>query len=277
VDTRKTVYAATRLNLADPVKLLLGANYTQASSTGSATVWRMHWSSRPLAYVGLVVDLSSEISAYGSVSKIFNPQTKTNASGASWPPPASGTGKEVGLKGEFLQRRLNTALSLFEVEQDNIAEQAGYVGSRAYYRGISAKSRGVEFDLSGELAHNWQASLGVWHSRLPARTARMCGCMCRAVSRLSTTWRVPQLEQLKLGASLNYQSETRYSSTSAAYQGGYSVWNLMASYDVDKHLTVAANLYNVLNRKYLTSVYWDQSYYAAPVNASVSVVLNWKY
>ena len=276
VDTRKTVYAATRLNLADPVKLLLGANYTQASSTGASYgVAHALEQSATSPYVGLVVDLSSEISAYGSLSKIFNPQTQTDASGATLA-AARGTGKEIGLKGEFLQRRLNTALSLFEVEQDNIAEQAGYVGSKAYYRGISAKSRGVEFDLSGELAHNWQASLGVVAQQITGQNGEDVRLYVpRRQLRLSTTWRVPQLEQLKLGASLNYQSETRYSSTSAAYQGGYSVWNLMASYDVDKHLTVAANLYNVLNRKYLTSVYWDQSYYAAPVNASVSV--KWKY
>jgi outer membrane receptor for ferric coprogen and ferric-rhodotorulic acid len=134
----------------------------------------------------------------------------------------------------------------------------------------------VEFDVSGELAHNWQASLGVVAQQITGQNGEDVRLYVpRRQVRLSTTWRVPQLEQLKLGASLNYQSETRYSSTSAAYQGGYSVWNLMASYDVDKHLTVAANLYNVLNRKYLTSVYWDQSYYAAPVNASVSV--KWKY
>ncbi|WP_205677415.1 TonB-dependent siderophore receptor [Aquitalea denitrificans] len=276
VDTRKTLYAATRLNLADPLKLLLGANYTQASSSGySYGVGHALDQSATSPYVGLVVDLTEQISAYGSVAKIFNPQTQTDASGATLA-AARGTGKEIGLKGEFFQRRLNTSLSLFEVQQDNIAEQAGYVGSKAYYRGISAKSKGVEFDVSGELAHNWQASLGVVAQQITGENGDDVRLYVpRRQVRLSTTWRVPQLEQLKLGASLNYQSETRYSSTSAAYQGGYSVWNLMASYEVDKHLTVAANLYNVLNRKYLTSVYWDQSYYAAPVNASVSV--KWKY
>ncbi|WP_287880123.1 TonB-dependent siderophore receptor [Aquitalea sp.] len=276
VDTRKTLYAATRLNLADPLKLLLGANYTQASSSGySYGVGHALDQSATSPYVGLVVDLTEQISAYGSVAKIFNPQTQTDASGATLA-AARGTGKEIGLKGEFFQRRLNTSLSLFEVQQDNIAEQAGYVGSKAYYRGISAKSKGVEFDVSGELAHNWQASLGMVAQQITGENGDDVRLYVpRRQVRLSTTWRVPQLEQLKLGASLNYQSETRYSSTSAAYQGGYSVWNLMASYEVDKHLTVAANLYNVLNRKYLTSVYWDQSYYAAPVNASVSV--KWKY
>jgi outer membrane receptor for ferric coprogen and ferric-rhodotorulic acid len=53
------------------------------------------------SYVGLVVDLSNEISAYGSVSKIFNPQTRPMPAVPHWPP--RGTGKEVGLKGEFLQ------------------------------------------------------------------------------------------------------------------------------------------------------------------------------
>ena len=49
----------------------------------------------------------------------------------------------------------------------------------------------------------------------------------------------------------------------------------MARYDIDKQWSVSANLNNVTDEKYIASLYWDQAYYAAPRNASVS--LNWKY
>lgn len=275
-DRRKTVYGATRLNLHDRVKLLLGANYTQADSSGYAYGTDHQLSQSALSpYAGLVVDLNENISAYGSVTKIFNPQTDTDASGAVLA-AAKGKSYELGLKGEFFNRKLNTSIALYRVEQSNIAEQAGYIGTKAYYQGINAKSEGIEYDLSGELAKNWQAGVGLVVQRITGDDGdSVRRYVPRRQVRLSSTYRLPQLEQLKIGASLNYQSRTSYDATNAAYQGGYSVLNLMASYNINKNLTVSANLNNVLNKKYLTSVYWEQSYYAAPINGSVSI--NWKY
>ncbi len=275
-DKRKTVYAASRLNLSDGVKLLVGANYTQAESTGYSygASHRLDQSAAS-PYAGLVVDISDNLSVYASHAGIFNPQTKTDASGATLA-AARGKSDELGVKGEFFQRKLNASLSVFRVEQNNIAEQAGYVGAQAYYRGIDAKSQGVEFELAGELARNWQASFGIVSQRINGDGGEAVRLYVpRTQLRASTTYRLPQLERLKLGASLNYQSSTRYKDAAMASQGGYAVLNLMASYDVDKHLTLSANLNNVTNRKYLSSVYWEQAYYAAPANGSVSV--KWKY
>lgn len=88
----------------------------------------------------------------------------------------------------------------------------------------------------------------------------------------STTYRIPGLEQLKVGASLNWQDKVY---NGIAEQDAYAVVNLMASYDIDPNWSVSANLNNVTDEKYLTSLYWSQAYYAAPRNASMSV--SWKY
>lgn len=58
-------------------------------------------------------------------------------------------------------------------------------------------------------------------------------------------------------------------------QASYALLNLMARYDVTKHVGVSANLNNVTDKKYITSLYSSQGYYAAPRNGRV--VLNWKY
>jgi len=49
----------------------------------------------------------------------------------------------------------------------------------------------------------------------------------------------------------------------------------MARYQIDKHLTLSVNLNNVTDKKHLTSLYWTQSYYAAPRNGSAT--LSWTY
>ncbi len=58
-------------------------------------------------------------------------------------------------------------------------------------------------------------------------------------------------------------------------QQGYALLNLMARYDISKQVSVTANLNNVTNKKYISSLYFSQGYYGAPVNGSVAI--NWKY
>ncbi|EJM97555.1 TonB-dependent receptor [Herbaspirillum sp. YR522] len=276
-DRRRTAYAATRLDLDERLKLLLGANATRADSTGVAEgASHALGQSAVSPYVGLVLDLNRDLSLYGSHASIFNPQTEIDRDRATLA-PARGTSAELGLKGEFMQGRANASAAVFRVQQNGIADVAGnFDDGQAYYRGIKARSEGVELDVTGELARNWQATLGLVIQRIAGdqgESARKY--VPRRQLRLSSVVRLEQLEQMKIGASFNYQSQVRYNDSATMVQGGVWVANLMARYDIDKHLSVSANLNNVFNKKYLASVYWNQAYYAAPINGSVSI--KWTY
>ncbi|EJN07850.1 TonB-dependent siderophore receptor [Herbaspirillum sp. YR522] len=276
-DTRKTVYAATRLNLHERVKLLLGANYTQADSSGYAESDAHVLSQSAVSpYAGLVVDLNRNISAFANYSKIFNPQYQVDVDHATLA-AAKGDSVELGLKGEFFERRLNTSASVFRVKQTGLADYAGaFADFSYYYKGIDARSEGAEFNLSGELARNWQAALGVMAMRITDDNGvSVRSFVPRRQLRLSTTYRVPQLERVKLGASLLYQGRTSSDALNTAYQGGYSVLNLMSSYEISKNLSVSLNLNNVFNKKYFYSVKQGSGYYAPPINGSLAI--NWKY
>jgi outer membrane receptor for ferric coprogen and ferric-rhodotorulic acid len=85
-----------------------------------------------------------------------------------------------------------------------------------------------------------------------------------------------------VGGSVNWQSDifreqgtNTSGDTIISRQGSYAVANAMASYDIDKHFNVSLNVNNLFDRKYLTSLYWAQSYYAPSRNAMVT--LAWKY
>ena len=52
-------------------------------------------------------------------------------------------------------------------------------------------------------------------------------------------YRLPQLPQLKVGTSLSWQDEVR---NGIAEQDAYALVNLMASYDIDPHWSLSANL-----------------------------------
>ena len=48
-----------------------------------------------------------------------------------------------------------------------------------------------------------------------------------------------------------------------------------ASFEFGRHFELAMNVNNLTDEKYLTSLYWDQSFYAAPRN--VTATLRMKY
>jgi outer membrane receptor for ferric coprogen and ferric-rhodotorulic acid len=278
VDKRKSVYAAARFNLADDLKLITGATITRAESSGqSYGVGHRTSASDTTPYLGVVLDLSKNLSAYASYSAIFNPQTQTGVKGNPLD-PVKGKSVELGLKSEFFDRKLNASVAVFKTKQSNAAEQAGYVGAKAYYTGIDAESQGLELDLSGELAEGLQASVGYTQLSISGSDGNAARTYVpRKLLRVSTTYQLPQLAQMKVGASVNWQDDTQRDQGGGIVtrQASYALLNLMARYDITKQLSISANLNNVTDKKYLTSLYWGQGFYGAPRNASVA--LHWKY
>ncbi|QBE62960.1 TonB-dependent siderophore receptor [Pseudoduganella lutea] len=278
VDKRKSAYVAARFNITEPLKLITGFTHTKADSTGTAygaTKFKSNAKTTP--YVGLTYELTPALTAYTSYTEIFNPQSETDGSGATLD-PMEGRTAEAGIKGEWFGGKLNAAASVYRTKQLNTAEQAGFTSAgKAWYRGIDAESKGVEFDVSGELAKGLQVSTGFSVMNLEDPDGNTVKTyMPRRLLRASATYQVPSLPQLRLGANVNWQDDIyRNEANGVIRQPSYATLGLMGRYDIDRHLSVAVNVNNVTDKRYLTSLYWSQSYYAAPRNASVT--LNWKY
>lgn len=277
---QRSAYAATRLNPTDGVKLIAGVRATSAESDGvSYGTPRQSRASDTTPYFGAVVDLTGQLSAYASQTDIFNPQYQTDITGTPLD-PVEGRSREVGLKGEFFDRKLNVSLALFRTEQRNLAEIAGYQGPTAYHRGIDAKSKGFQVDVSGRLTDNLQANLGYTQVSIHGDDGDDVRTYApRHLARLSATYRVPGVAGLQVGANLNWQGDTHVQSGAFDIrQRSYALLNLMARYEVNKQLSISANLYNATDEKHVASLYWGdngQGYYGAPRNPSVT--LNWKY
>ncbi len=97
--TQKAGYAATRLSLADPLKLILGARYTNWKSEGENDD-REHKVTTP--YAGLVYDINDTYSAYASYTEIFQPQTARDRNDR-YLDPVDGKSYEVGVKGAWFE------------------------------------------------------------------------------------------------------------------------------------------------------------------------------
>ena len=242
-----------------------GGNYGSDKTT--------KYSGEIVPYAGLVYDLTEQYSVYASYTEIFDPQTETDMSGSRLA-PLEGVNYEAGIKGELFDDRVNVSLAVFRTEQDNLAEFVQMVAGKNRYRAVDGiTSKGYELEVSGELLPGLQVMAGYTFVDITNADDKHTQTHSpKHLFKTSTTYRVPGLEQLKVGASLNWQDDIH---NGIAEQDAYALVNLMASYDIDPNWSVSANLNNVTDEKYLTSLYWTQAYYGAPRNASMTV--SWKY
>lgn len=273
---RETVYGLVRLNLADPLKLMVGGNYTHAVSEGvSYRAPTDYDRSRVLPFVGATFDLTAHVSAYASYATIFNPQTQFDVNNRLLK-PIEGDNVEVGVKGEWLGGRLNASAAIFQARQNNTAEAAGFdpVLGRSIYRAVDAKSQGIELEFGGQLLPGLQATGGYTLLRVRGEDDRAVRTFVpRNTARLNVTYSPPSLSALKVGASAQYQSRI-YNEPGALSdttkqpirltQGGYALVDLLARYDLTPNVSLSANLKNLTNAKYLTALNFDQGYYGAP-------------
>ncbi|HEL2968179.1 TPA: ferric-rhodotorulic acid/ferric-coprogen receptor FhuE [Stenotrophomonas maltophilia] len=256
--TQKAGYAAARLSLADPLKLIIGARYTDWKSEGEGAD-RAHKVTTP--YAGLVFDINDTYSTYASYTEIFQPQTLKDRNG-SYLDPVDGKSYEVGVKGAWFDNRLNASLAVFRIEQDNVGQATGepVQGSQnefAYRAARGTVSRGFEFEVNGELAPGWNATFGA--SRYVAKDingADINTNLPQTALKLFTSYTPQSLQALTVGGGANWQSRIYY--PVPAYgrieQSGYALVSAFLRYRISPEFSVQANLNNLLDKKYLSQI-----------------------
>ncbi|MCU1058200.1 ferric-rhodotorulic acid/ferric-coprogen receptor FhuE [Stenotrophomonas maltophilia] len=256
--TQKAGYAATRLSLADPLKLILGARYTNWKSEGENDD-REHKVTTP--YAGLVYDINDTYSAYASYTEIFQPQTARDRNDR-YLDPVDGKSYEVGVKGAWFDNRLNASLAVFRIEQDNVAQVTSepIIGRPGEFASIAARgtvSRGFEFELNGELAPGWNATFGA--SRYVAKDingADINTNLPQTALKLFTSYTPQSLQALTVGGGANWQNRIYY--PVPAYgrieQSGYALVSAFVRYRISPEFSVQANLNNLQDKKYLSQI-----------------------
>lgn len=160
------VYLQDQVTLLPSLKLLVGGRYDfvhrknrvqTLDSFGrdpidDATVDRLYddaFSPR----VGIVYQPLPPISIYASYSRSFNPSSSQTVDRTQLP-PERGTQYEVGVKGELIKDRLSATFAAYDITKQNVATTDP--GNSDYYIAIGeVKSRGLEFDLSGQILPGW--------------------------------------------------------------------------------------------------------------------------
>lgn len=288
---QKGLYAASRLNVTDDLKVILGAReswYEKTSDDVFSEVSKVDVDHELTPYAGVVYDLTDNISAYASYTEIFLPQSVRDSSGQTLE-PIVGESTEMGLKGEFFGGRLNTSAAIFQIKQDNLGQSTGVlidpsnpVGGFAYEASEGATSKGFELEVSGELATDWNASVG--YTQFTAEDANgddVNTLYPTKLLRTFTTYRLPgAFNKLTIGGGVNWQDSIYTYATNPAgnsekiQQDAYALVNLMARYEITDNLSAQVNANNVTDEKYFDIF---DAYGALTYGAPRSITASAKY
>ncbi len=270
-DRLNRVYVAAHVNLTERLKAVVGFNAIDLKSSGvSYGVDQARSESKVSPYAGLVFDVTSNVSLYGSYTDIFNPQVEVDVNHVRLA-AAKGKSYEAGVKSEWFGQRLYATAAVFKSEQLGLAEYAGtFADGQSYYSGLDSSAKGYELEVSGAITDQWRVTGGWTQLSIEGSDgADVRKYLPRKTLKLSTTYEIPALRGLKLGAAVRWQDDIETTDIVTVTQKAYAVVDLMAGLDLTQNVRATVNIKNLFDETYLTSLMWTQSYYAAPRSASL--------
>lgn len=245
--------------LGDRLKFLLGGRFdsvrTENLNDGVATptIKDQAFSGRG----GLLYKLTNNTSAFTSVTQSFQPQfpgvLDTNGNPLD---PQRGKQVEVGLKGEFLDRRLLATTSIFRLQKSNVPVCAD-TSCTANIPGIKQQTQGLEIDVSGALTRNINitASYAYTDSEVlenrsdPSAVGQRLGNVPQHMARLWLTYdHGGPREGWGAGAGLRYVS-TNMAQFDTTKLPAYTVFDMGLWYKL-KTVKLRLNIDNLFDKEY---------------------------
>lgn len=154
------IYLQDQIDLSPNWKLLLGGRFDIVRQTidfddGSES------SQQDEAFsprVGLVYQPTDSLSLYASYSRSFLQNLGTALDNRLFE-PERGTQYEVGLKADWLDRRLSTTLAFYQITRSNVLTADPANPNFSVQTG-EQRSRGIELDIAGEILPGWKIAAG---------------------------------------------------------------------------------------------------------------------
>ncbi len=282
-NTQRSAYISTRIKLAEPLSILAGVRYTDWETKGTAySVVQTRDDSEVIPYIGTVYDFTESLSAYASYTETFVPQKELDIN-AEQLAPVIGKSAEVGLKAQLLDEQVFVTLAYFDAKQDGLAVAlpGSLPSDTRYYAADGINSDGFEIELSGRLTDDLSASISFSNLSIDGDEL-VKDYTPENQLKMAATYQVPFIDGLTLGANYRWQDsisrvqvkDPAGNALATTKQDAYGLLDLMATYEITQNVGVTFNVNNSTDEKYINSLYWEQGYYGAPRNYSLSV--NWQ-
>ncbi|MBS0983357.1 TonB-dependent siderophore receptor [Gluconobacter cerinus] len=237
-------------------------------------------------YIGGVLHLWPNVTAYVSYVSTFSPQSAFNTTGRL--APVRGNQLEGGIKGEFFHGHLGMTLSGYKIIQKNEAIYNGTIGAICGPGGVDdcyvatgkTRSQGAEAELIGRPLEGWDinASYTYNDNRIVNNGSATQSGLTYAGNSPKHLWKLwthyrfepyrgAQKNVWSIGGGFNAQTST-FGTNRTVTQGGYIIGSIQAGYQWNKYLSLSATLNNIANKRYyqrLGNLYY-YNYYGEPRN-----------
>lgn len=289
--TQAAAYATTRISLIDGLKVIGGGRLSyykreEGEDSNGDPTYTLTYDSQFTPYLGLVYNITDNVSAYASYTNIFKPQGTYRDRNGDLLAPLEGKSYEGGLKALLLDGKLLATAAIYRIEQDNLAVPDGdkrVPGSvdQAYIGAMGTVAEGYELEIVGKITPQWDVSAG-WSSYRAKddKGEDVLAHQPRQVFNFATRYDFEgALSGLSLGGAVKWESRPPVIKDNpgsgveeAIGQPAYALVNLMARYDLTENLSLQVNVDNLFDQTFYSGNVWFPGFvYGEPRNARVTL------
>ncbi|MBK1613263.1 TonB-dependent receptor [Rubrivivax gelatinosus] len=271
---QRGLLAQLRWSLADALTLVTGvrvsdfAQRSRSIAPSALSAWKdgAEANGEPSYNLGLVYELDTRWSLYGSVADIFVPQTQAKLDGGTLDPRV-GRQREVGAKADLFDGRLAASLAYFDIRDTGraYADPDSPADSSYYLNAGKVQSKGLEAELSGRPLPRLDLSAGYTHVTTRYLKDRVNTGLVYAIAtpkhqlKLWGNYRFAPdtaLQGWQLGLGLQAQSAVQSSRgwRDEVVNGGWAVVNARVGYEISPRWQASLLVGNVFDRQYYASV-----------------------
>jgi catecholate siderophore receptor len=270
----RSVSPASPAVAARPASSATAATSAVAANAGSATdlsagkgaaSWKLGLVFKPAREGTLYASYATSVRPPGASSATNTLSTSSASADNPLLEPERAVNAEAGVKWSFFGERLLAFLALFKSVNGHVPATDPVTG--LVNQTSDQTVRGGECGVSGAIPGGWRVSAGF--SLMEAKvsdeiSANAQGLTLPLLPRESgNAWVARDLPRgFSLGAGLQYMGETRRlqapgAPTAATFSGevpSYWLFNAMASWEANRHLTLRLNVANAMDRDYIASL-----------------------
>ena len=247
-------------------KLLLGGRYdmvkTRFDRDNVSVTDKRDRAFSPRA--GLVYQPIEDLSLYASYTTSFQPPL--SGAGFDGKPfkPEEGEQFELGVKRDWFGGRLSTTLATFQLTRSNLSTPDRQ--NPRFSRQVGEqRSRGVEFDIAGELAPGWRltGSLAYLDARITKDNRLPVGNrLVNAPAWSGSIWTTyafhdNPLRGLEVGGGLFVAGDRKADLANRVNVDAHARVDLFARYKVNETVSLALNVDNLFDEYYVGGVYYN--------------------
>lgn len=280
------LYGQAQVSVADSVKVLAGGRLswadavTRSTSTGAATSVADP-GRQFVPSVAVLYDFHPQYTAYAGYSETFVVQSQLDAA-RNLLEPRTGKQVELGVKGEFLNKRLQAHAAVFRIIDENRA-MTDPNATNASIAGGKVRSQGFEAEVSGQLQPGWDMVAGYAYNGtlyLKAPVSQIGQVFSPVTPRHSVNlftryaFSSPALRGFSIGGGLSYRSEF-YAQSGALRitSGDYVLASAQVGYQIDDQLSLNLSVDNLFDKTYYEKVssVGRQNFYGEPRRVTLAL------